>query len=114
MRGTFPHPGEVDDGHAHKTFTDWRLGLHYQVSEGPVAFAPYIQYLAPITDYETMGHSAPGRGLEEFWVGFFAGRNLDRLLPRSYVQLRYNYSSSSRSRASATIAATWTLNLAIE
>jgi hypothetical protein len=89
--GAFPHPGEEDDGHAHTTLTDLRVGLHYQVSEGPIAFAPYVQYSTPLADYETMGHSAPGRGLDELWLGFFAGRNLDRWIPRAYVQFRYNY-----------------------
>jgi len=89
--GDFPHPGNVDDGNKNKTWTDWRLGLHYQVTEGPIAFAPYVQYMQPITDYDTMGHAASGRGLEEVWLGFFAGRNLDNLLPRSYIQMRYNY-----------------------
>jgi hypothetical protein len=38
-----------------------------------------------------MGHASSGRELVEFWLGFFAGRNLDQLLPRSYIQMRYNY-----------------------
>lgn len=42
--GDFPHPTEPDDGHEHATLTDWRVGLHFQATEGPVAFAPYLQY----------------------------------------------------------------------
>jgi hypothetical protein len=89
--GDHPHPGFIDNGDKHGSLTDLRLGLHYQVSEGPIAFAPYIQYSFPVKDYETFGHSATGRGLDELWLGFYAGRNLDRWLPRAYVQLRYNY-----------------------
>jgi hypothetical protein len=89
--GSRPHPGHVDDGDPNQTFTDWRLGLHYQLTEGPIALAPYLQYSAPIKSYPVLGHAAPGRGLEELWAGFFAGRDLDRWLPRSYAQLRYNY-----------------------
>ena len=89
--GHFPHPGHVDDGHKNKSLADWRLGLHYQVSEGPIAFAPYLQFSAPIKDYETLGHAATGRGLTEIWTGFFAGRNLDHWIPRAYAQFRYNY-----------------------
>jgi len=89
--GTRPHPGHVDDGDPNESFTDWRLGLHYQLAEGPIALAPYMQYSAPIESYPVLGHAAPGRGLEELWLGFFAGRDLDRWLPRTYAQLRYNY-----------------------
>jgi hypothetical protein len=90
-RGRLPHPVESDDGHTHRTLTDWRLGLHYQLSEGPIAFAPFLQFGSPITGYETVGHAAPGRGLTEWRVGFFAGRNLDEWWPGAYVQLRYAY-----------------------
>lgn len=89
--GERPHPGHQDDGSVHDSLADWRLGLHYQLAEGPIAFAPYIQYVTPAKDYETLGHSAIGRGLNEFWLGFSAGRNLDRFLPRARIQLRYNY-----------------------
>lgn len=89
--GNFPHPGHADDGHENKSLADWRLGLHYQVTEGPIAFAPYVQFSAPIKDYETLGHAATGRGLEELWLGFFAGRNLDNWIPLAYAQFRYNY-----------------------
>lgn len=90
-QGDHPHPGEIDNGDYHSTFTDLRLELHYQAMLEPLALAPYVAVVAPVTDYETMGHSAPGRGLEEYWVGFYAGKSLDLWLPRTYVQLRYNY-----------------------
>jgi hypothetical protein len=67
------------------------LGLHYQLTEGPIALAPYVQYSAPIKSYPVLGHAAPGRGLDELWLGVFVGRDLDRWLPRSYAQIRYNY-----------------------
>ena len=89
--GGRPHPGDVDDGHKNQDFSDWRLGLHYQVSEGPVAFAPYVQYGSPATDYATLGHSATGRGLDELWLGFYAGMDVSPWIPHSYLQLRYNF-----------------------
>ena len=89
--GGRPHPGDVDDGHKNEDFSDWRVGLHYQVSEGPVAFAPYVQYGSPATDYATLGHSATGRGLDELWLGFYAGMDVSRWIPHSYMQMRYNF-----------------------
>jgi hypothetical protein len=89
--GDRPHPGEVDDGHRNKTLTDWRLAVHYQLAEGPIALAPYLQLSSPGRDYPVLGHAAPGRGLDELWLGIFAGRDLDRWLPRTYVQARYNH-----------------------
>jgi hypothetical protein len=89
--GEHPHPTELDDGHEHSTFTDLRISAHYQVLEEPFALAPYVAVVIPSHDYETLGHAAPGRGLTEYWLGFGAGKNLDAWLPRTYVQMRYNY-----------------------
>ena len=90
--GTHPHPGTtIDNGQYHGYFTDWRFEAHYQVSEWPIAFAPYVALVIPSHAYPTFGHSAPGRDLQERWLGFFAAKSLDPWLPRSYVQLRYNF-----------------------
>ena len=89
--GERPHPTEVDNGHHHSTFTDLRLSVHYQWLEQPIALAPYVAVVTPVADYETMGHAAPGRGLNEAWVGFGIGKNLDAWLPRTYAQARVNY-----------------------
>lgn len=89
--GERPHPTEVDDGHEHSSFTDLRVSLHYQWLESPVALAPYVAYVTPVTDYETLGHAAPGRGLNETWVGFGIGKNLDEWVSRTYIQGRANY-----------------------
>jgi hypothetical protein len=47
--------------------------------------------IIPTNSYVTFGHSAPGRGLEEFWVGFYAATSLNEWIPRTYVQMRGNY-----------------------
>ena len=47
--------------------------------------------VVPTNDYETFGHAAHGRMLNEYWVGFQAGKNLDEWIPRTYTQLRYTY-----------------------
>jgi hypothetical protein len=85
-------PGfEVDDGSWHGYLTDLRLGVHYQLLEQPVALAPFIAYVTPVTDYPTAGHAAPGRGLNELMLGFNVGKSLDPWIRRSYTQLRYSY-----------------------
>jgi hypothetical protein len=89
--GAFPHPTDVDDGDFHGTFTDVRVEVHYQVALDPVAFAPYVALVEPTHNYPALGHAAPGRNLEEKWVGFFVGKSLDLWIPRVYVQARYVY-----------------------
>jgi hypothetical protein len=89
--GARPHPTEVDDGDEHSSFTDLRVSAHYQLLEAPVAVAPYVAYVTPVTSYETLGHAAPGRGLDEVWLGVWFGKNLDAWLPRTYFQSRVNY-----------------------
>jgi hypothetical protein len=95
-RGSRPHPTEVDDGTYHGSVTDVHLALHFQALEAPFAFAPYVTVVVPLQDYETLGHAARGRGLEEFWLGFYAGKSLDAWIPGAYVQGRYNYAFVER------------------
>jgi hypothetical protein len=94
--GERPHPTEVDDGDEHASWTDLRVSVHYQWLREPFALAPYVAYVTPVTGYETLGHAAPGRGLNEVWVGFAAGKSLDAWLPRTYVQGRLNYAFVER------------------
>lgn len=85
------HDTEIDDGTWHGTFTDLQVSLHYQATAGAVAFAPYVGAIIPTHDYVTLGHAAPGRGVDEYWLGFYLGTSLNEWIPRSYVQTRYNY-----------------------
>jgi hypothetical protein len=90
--GTHPHAGSaLDNGQYHGYITDWRFEAHYQLSEWPIAFAPYVALVIPSRDYPTLGHAGPGRHLQERWLGFFAAKSLDSWLARSYLQLRYNF-----------------------
>ena len=57
----------------------------------PVAIAPYVAYVLPTHNYETLGHAAPGRGLDETWVGVAVGKTLDQWIPRTYVYARFTY-----------------------
>ena len=89
--GPDPHPTTVDDGDYHSTFTDLRIGAHYQLMLEPIAIAPYIAYSFPTHTYSTLGHAAPGRGLDETWLGVAAGKSLDKWIPRTYIQARFTY-----------------------
>jgi hypothetical protein len=81
----------VDNGDEHQSWTDLRVSAHYQLLREPFALAPYIAFVTPVSDYPTLGHAAPGRGLNETWLGFGIGKNLAQWIPRTYVQGRYNY-----------------------
>ena len=94
--GERPHPGEIDNGHSHSTITDLYLAAHYQLALDPVAIAPYVAAVIPTHDYEILGHSAPGRGLNEYWIGFYAGKSLHSWIPKTYLQARYNYAVVER------------------
>jgi hypothetical protein len=114
--GDHPHPDEIDNGQAHSTITDLYLAAHFQLSLDPVAIAPYVAALIPTHDYETLGHAAPGRGLSEYWLGFYAGKSLHPWVPRTYVQARYNYAfverveGISHDRSNADLEAGYFLN----
>lgn len=85
------HDHEIDDGNWHSTITDLQLSVNFQVADGPVAFAPYVGAIIPTHDYTTFGHAAPGRGLNELWLGFYTAMSLNEWIPRAYVQVRGNY-----------------------
>ena len=85
------HDTEIDNGSWHGTVTDLQLSVHYQLSDGPIAFSPYIGFVTPTHNYVSFGHAAPGRRLDEYWVGFYAATSLNEWIPRTYVQLRGNY-----------------------
>jgi hypothetical protein len=89
--GARPHPTYVDDGSYHATITDLRMEAHYQWLLQPFAIAPYVAYVLPTHDYETLGHAAPGRDLDETWVGVALGKSLDHWIPRTYVDARFTY-----------------------
>jgi hypothetical protein len=122
-KGAGNHGPEVDTGDEHGYWTDLRLEAHYQAWELPIAFAPYVAAVIPLRRYPVLGHSAPGRGLNEYWLGFFAGKAFEGALTGTYLQLRYNYSFVERRAGIAHdrsnvdidagyfLSATWTLQL---
>ncbi|MFZ2507629.1 MAG: hypothetical protein WAW79_04025 [Steroidobacteraceae bacterium] len=85
------HDTEIDNGSWHDTFTDLLLTVHMQVANGPAAFAPYVGAVIPTNDYVVAGHAAPGRGLQEYWLGFYAALSINEWVPRTYIQFRGNH-----------------------
>lgn len=85
------HDHKIDDGNWHSTITDLQVSVNFQATQGPVAFAPYVGMVMPTHNYTTLGHSAPGRDLNEFWLGFYSAVSLNEWIPRTYVQVRGNY-----------------------
>jgi hypothetical protein len=81
----------VDDGSYHGNFTDLRLDLRYNILQQPAMVTPFVSAIVPTQDYPTFGQSAPSSGLEQFLVGFSAGRRLDPILEAGFAQLRYSY-----------------------
>ena len=80
-----------DDGRYHGNFQDFRINLGYQALSGTVAIAPFLTVVIPSNDYPTLSHAAPGLGLNQVLLGFAAGASLDRIVPRTYAELYYNY-----------------------
>jgi hypothetical protein len=92
-----PHPSltrpdySIDNGLYHGTFQDYRINVGYQLFTGEIAVAPFATAVIPSHDYVYFAHSAPGKGLHQYLLGFNAGASLDRILPGSYVQASYDY-----------------------
>ena len=86
-----PH-GPADTGKYHPSFQNLDLGVRYNIRSRPLVLTPFVAVTLPTHDYETRGHSAVGRGLREVRLGLNVGRDLEGILPRSYIQGRYFYS----------------------
>ncbi len=89
--------GPLDTGIYHGSMQDARLAVALQLPlDGRLAIAPYLGVILPTHDYETRGHSAPGRRLRAMQVGVWAGRDLGAILPDAYVQGQYAFSLVER------------------
>ncbi|MDQ2977608.1 MAG: porin family protein [Acidobacteriota bacterium] len=94
--GAFPHtfdgvPVPQDDGKYHGFLQDYSIHLGYQLLTGSIAVAPFATAVIPSHSYPTLTHAAPGKRLNEYWLGASAGARLDRILPGSYVEVTYAY-----------------------
>jgi hypothetical protein len=87
----YPHPGggSYDDGNAHATLTDLRVGARYQVLDEPLALTPHIAVSIPVASYETVGNTVAGRHLKALHLGLGIGRVFGEA---TYVHLLYEFS----------------------
>lgn len=85
-----PH-GPPDTGVYHPTFQDAVVGVRYNVMSRHLFVTPFVAASMPTHHYETRGHTAVGRDLRELQVGVNVGRDLEEIIPRTYVQARYSY-----------------------
>ncbi len=81
----------IDDGTYHGTFQDYQFALRVGALTRPLVLTPYVAAVIPSHNYRYFAHSAVGRDLRRYLVGFFAARRLDPVLENGYVQLRYSY-----------------------
>lgn len=88
--GPVPH-GPPDTGFYHPTFQDARVGVRYNVFSRPLTITPFVSVVIPTHHYETRGHTAVGRDLRELQLGVNVGRDLEGIIPQTYVQARYSY-----------------------
>ena len=88
--GPVPH-GPPDTGVYHPTFQDAVVGVRYNVLSRKLLVTPFAAVSIPTHHYETRGHTAVGRDLRELQVGVNVGRDLDEVIPRTYIQARYSY-----------------------
>jgi hypothetical protein len=82
----------IDDGRYHSTLQDFHAALRYNAIRAAIVVTPFFELTIPSHQYETFGHSAPGKYLREYRVGMNIGRLLNPILPRAYFDLRYSYS----------------------
>jgi len=88
--GPVPH-GPPDTGFYHPTFQDARIGIRYNVFSRQLIVTAFIAIVIPTHHYETRGHTAVGRNVRELQFGVNVGRDLEDILPRTYVEGRYSY-----------------------
>lgn len=91
-----PHDPQIDDGHYHGTFQDYRFQAAFQLLRGPAVLTPYVAAVLPSHDYQYFAHSAAGSHLREGLIGVNLGAPLDGVLSGAYVEARYSYSFVER------------------
>jgi len=85
--------GPLDNGRYHGAIQDVRVGLAWQMTDArAVAIAPFVAVILPTHEYETRGHSAPGRRLRTLQVGAWVGRSFGR----GYLQAQGAYALVER------------------
>jgi hypothetical protein len=94
--GTKPHQLPEDDGTYHATVQDFTTDIRYNLTKRRVVVTPFFRAVVPSNSYTYFAHSAAGRDQREYHVGANAGRRLDPLIPKAYVQAQYSYAFVER------------------
>jgi len=89
--------GPADTGRSHSTLQDARIALRYQLlPPGSWAITPLVGAVVPTHQYETRGHSAPGRHLKALQLGLGVGRDIAIGSRVAYLQGQYSYAIVER------------------
>jgi opacity protein-like surface antigen len=93
--GGNPH-GSWDDSAYHETPTDLRVTARYMIPVGILAITPHLGASTPVRTYETHGNAAAGRGLKALYAGLSLGLDLDEEIPRTALQVSYEFALVER------------------
>jgi hypothetical protein len=85
-----PH-GRYDDGDTHFALQDFRLDVRYMVLDDVVTISPHLSVSIPMTNYETVGYAAAGRGLKMLILGAALGKYFTSGVPDLYLHGRYEF-----------------------
>jgi hypothetical protein len=89
--GVLPPHGRYDDGDTHGALQDFRLDVRYMVLDDVVTVSPHVSVSIPMTNYETVGYAAAGRGLKMLIFGAAVGKYFTSGVPDLYVHGRYEF-----------------------
>jgi hypothetical protein len=85
-----PH-GRYDDGDTHAAVQDFRLDVRYMVLDDVVTLSPHVSVSIPMSNYETVGYAAAGRGLKMLIFGAALGKYFTSGVPDLYIHGRYEF-----------------------
>jgi len=89
--GVDPDNLDVDNGSWNNGIQDLTFGLRYMAIRAPVVVTPTLQLSVPSHSYETLGHAALGRDLNELRMGLSLGWAGRSFLPGTYVHTAYSF-----------------------
>lgn len=99
--GTDPHDPRVfpfannqrflDDGRFHAGWSDWSVGLRYQLRTRPFLVTPFIAYTQPSHNYTFFAHSAFGTEQKALKIGVYLGQWFPPPWQNLFWQLGYGY-----------------------
>ena len=90
--GLSPEDPSLDDGSYNGGLQDLSVDLRYSALRSRTfKLVPFAGLTVPTNDYETFGHTARGRNLNEFRLGANLGWQSRTVSPDFFIQARYEY-----------------------